>query len=44
MPLPKISLKINEETAQAINIDCRGLKNQIPTQKSQHKKNQNQTL
>ena len=25
MPLPKISLKINEGIAQAINIDCRDL-------------------
>ncbi len=44
MPLPKNSLKITEEIAQAINIDCRGLINQAPTEKSQYKKNRNRSV
>jgi hypothetical protein len=44
MPLPKISLKINEGIAQAINIDYMKLMNQTPTEKSQYKKNRNRSV
>ena len=44
MPLPKISLKINEGIAEAINIDYMKLMNQTPTEKSQYKKNRNRSV
>ena len=40
MPLPKSSLKINEGIAQAINIDCRDLMNQTPTEEESFQTNQ----
>ena len=41
MPLPKNSLKTNKGMAQGINIDCRNIIYQAPTEEESRQMNQN---